>query len=265
MSISRASTPVWFDGFDVSAGSFDINFETGSPRQGGFGIPTTWVSNGGVSDFHDQLTGSNLLLAGESTLTIALASPNLNFNGITGGGEVIGREISFSLQPGTQNAATRYTQSGITIGSSSTLVGTGTAGSNFSVRFVEDEFTPTGAFLQLFDGNTQVGPLITNPAGYNNMDVRLFISDTDGNPWDGIGGTTINISINGTPTADYTKGGGGYTNNYLTLEGSANFVGLGLETTYFDNLTVFSDVVPEPSSALLSGLGVLALLRRRRN
>jgi hypothetical protein len=258
--------PYWYDGFDTTAGSLDINFQIGAPRQGGAGIPTTWLSNGGAADYHDQLTSLQLLLAGDGSIAngIALASPNFNFSGLTGGGQAIGTKIEYVIDPGTINAAGRYTESAITIGSATPLVASQTAGANFSLRFVEDLFAGNGAFLQLADGNTLVGNLIPNPAGFGPMFVELFVSDTDGNPWDGIGGTKIDISINGTPTFSYTKGGGGYTANYITLEGSANFVGFGLETYFFDNVTVFSSPVPEPSAMALVGLGTAGLLLFRR-
>ena len=258
-------SPYWFDGFDT-ANSLDINSGIGSPRQGGAGIPTSWVSNGGSGNYHDQIASGQLLLAGDSFIAngIALASPNQNFSGLTGGGDAIGTKIEYVVQPGTFDAAGRYTESAITIGSPTTLVASQTAGANFSLRFVEDVAFGNGAFLQLADGSTLVGNLIANPAGYAPMFVELFMSDTDGNPWDGIGGTKIDISINGTPTASYTKGGGGYTANYLTLEGSANFVNFGLETHFYDSLTVFTSAVPEPSSIALAGLGMAGLLIFRR-
>lgn len=258
--------PYWYDGFNTSASSLDINFQIGAPRQGGAGIPTTWLSNGGAADYHDQVTSVQLLLAGDGAIAngIALASPNFNFSGLTGGGEAIGTKIQYVVDPGTQNAPGRYTQSAITIGSATPLAASQTAGSNFSLRFVEDLFAGNGAFLQLADGNTLVGNLIANPAGFGPMFVELFISDIDGNPWDGIGSSKIDISINGAPTFSYTKGGGGYTANYITLEGSANFAGFGLETHFFDDVTVFTSAVPEPSSMALAGLGMASLLLFRR-
>jgi hypothetical protein len=81
-------TPYWFDGFDTSASSLDINFEIGSPRQGGAGIPTAWLSNGGPGNYHDQVGFGQLLLAGDGGIAngLALASPNQNFSGLTCGG-----------------------------------------------------------------------------------------------------------------------------------------------------------------------------------
>ena len=63
-------------------------------------------------------------------------------------------------------------------------------------------------------------------------------------------------------TASFTTGAsGGAVGTLLQLEldrtGSTNQV-------WFDNVVVTAEAVPEPSSAVLGGLGLLALLRRRR-
>jgi hypothetical protein len=52
-----------------------------------------------------------------------------------------------------------------------------------------------------------------------------------------------------TPLGSYTKGGGGYTNNFITLEGSADVVGINVDLALhtFDNLTVYrSPLSPSP-------------------
>ena len=188
-------------------------------------------------------------------------------------GNAIATTVSFSLDvfsnsPGAGTDS--YSQASFTVGSLGTngLNGraeSGTAGAGFSVRFVEDRNGPgqLGAFLQLFDGTTLLQDVIANPAGFGAMNVVLDISDTDSNPWDGVGGTTIAISINGTAVGTpFTKGAGGYTSNFMTMEGSANYVGFSGAEHSFDNLVVAS--IPEPSATLLGGLGVLGLLRRRR-
>ena len=43
-SANAQYTPYWFDGFDVSTGTSDINFEIGSPRQGGAAVPTSYAT-----------------------------------------------------------------------------------------------------------------------------------------------------------------------------------------------------------------------------
>jgi hypothetical protein len=145
------------------------------------------------------------------------------------------------------------------------LSAAGTSG--FGVRLIEDSFSGLGNFIQLYDGATLVGNTIPHPAGAGWANLDLRIDDPgDGNPWDGIGSTVIDVWVNGVSVASYTKVGGGYTDNYLTLEGSANFNGLGLATHQFENLTVFSAAVPEPASGTLfvGGLLTLMVLRRAR-
>ena len=96
------------------------------------------------------------------------------------------------------------------------------------------------------------------------MLVDLYFSDADSNPWNGVGGTTISVFVNGSQIGStFTKGDGGYSNNYITTEQSMDFVGSSIMTGTIDNISIFA--VPEPSTALLGGLGVLAMLRRRRN
>ncbi len=99
------------------------------------------------------------------------------------------------------------------------------------------------------------------------MSVQLDVNDAgDGDPWDGIGSTTIDVFVNATLVGSYTKGGGGYSNNFMTLEGGRNFAGNNLATHLIDNLTVFASPVPEPAAAALALVAVCGtpLLRRRR-
>ena len=271
-------TPVWFDGFNVSANTSDINFELGAPRQGvnpAAGIPASisYLANAGADTWKHQMFGGPiqpLQLAQAGSPGPILASPNFNFKGVTGYGEVIGKDISVALDVGVipGGAPGSYTQGGITVGANSTLSAAGTSG--FAVRLVEDNFSGLGNFLQIYDGASLVGNVIPHSAGagWANLDLRID-DPADGNPWDGAGSTVIDVRVNGDLVVSYTKGGGGYTDNFVTLEGSANFNGLGLATHQFDNLTVFSSSVPEPATSTMSllfagGLLGLAALRRQR-
>lgn len=268
-------TPVWFDGYNVSANTFDINFEVGPPRQGfnpAAGIPASipYLDNAGADTWKHQMFGGAiqpLQLAQAGAPGPILASPNYNFKGLTGYGDVIGKSITVALDVGSipVGAAGSFVQAGITVGSGSPLSAASTSG--FAVRFIEDNFSGLGNFIQLYDGAALVGNVIPHSAGAGWANLELRIDDPgDGNPWDGVGSTAIDVLVNGLPVASYTKGGGGYSDNYLTLEGSANFNGLGLATHQFDNFTVFSSPVPEPASGtiLLGGLLGLAALRRAR-
>ena len=263
-------TPVFYDGFNVSAGSSDLNFEIGAPRQGGPLIPVSWDRNAPVGDFHHQLLGVGpLQLAGEASLFFPLASPIANFKGVVAGG-ILGKCITFDMDAGaliTGNAAS-YITAAVSIGASSTLVAEDAPASHFGVRVVEDNFGGFGNFLQFFDGNSLVQNVVAHVAGAGPMSMRLQVDDiVDGNPWDGVGSTTITVFVNGIQAGTpFTKGGGGYANNFITFGGSPNLNGIGLATHTFDNLTVFAAPVPEPTAGVLIAsvmMGGLTLRRRR--
>jgi fibronectin-binding autotransporter adhesin len=79
-------------------------------------------------------------------------------------------------------------------------------------------------------------------------------------------GGTLNLLFDSGET--YTNGSSvkifdfeSYSGNFATL----NFSGLGLgQSATFDSNTGFVTVIPEPAAALLGGIGLLTLLRRRR-
>ncbi len=78
--------------------------------------------------------------------------------------------------------------------------------------------------FQAFDGGTDVGngPIIgVGTLAGKLQHVELRMSDpTDGNPFDGVGQTTIDAYLNGsaTPFYSFTKTGGGYTNNFINFQ-----------------------------------------------
>ena len=250
---------------------------------------------------------NRLLLAGDVNITGSLpqhmnfhayASPNHNFNGSVGS-QVIGKKISVEMDaftnagdymagdPNNPNDG-YFVYSALTIGSSEQLSDSNNKTSGFSVIFIEQTFADSlwtdpsigTAFIQIRDDRTTpsdplpmpdgtVGNLIPNPAGTGPGLLELFIDDpTDGSPWDGVGQTDIDVVVNGTTVFNYSKLGGGFTDNFITLEGS-NQKNVGLPSILgvhnFNNLTVFSGAIPEPSSLLLLGVGLgAAAIRIRR-
>ncbi len=298
--ISQGQAALIFqDTYNTTADSLDSRFERGapSPRQtfgansnvpagtqtSGIGVLTPTYTPNQAGDYHDQIRNGQLVLTGDAavpinatnTQGIATLSPFYNFNNLDTLGNAVATRVSFTLDvfsnsPGAGTDS--YSQASFTVGSlgSNGFNGraeSGTAAAGFSVRFVEDRFGAGqfGSFIQFYDGANLLQNVIANPAGFGAMTVELFITDpVDGNPWDGVGGgTTINVSVNGTAVgAPFTKLGTGYTENFMTMEGSANTVGFLAAEHSFDNLQVFS--VPEPTAALLGSIGLLGLLRRRR-
>lgn len=254
--VDGSAVPVFFDSFDVSVGSTDLSFEAGSPRQGGPLGPVTYSQN--INDYHTQLLGAGpLQLAGDAGAPFpaqTMASPNYNFVGPAGGGLILGKCITLSIDAGAfvGGDAVRYVNAGVSIGASAPLTADDAAAPHFGVRFVEDNFTNLGPFIQVYDGAALVGNLIANPAGSGPIDLRLDIDDpADGNPWDGIGSTAINVIVNGSPVFSFIKGGGGYTGNYITMMGTPDLAGFDLATHTFDNLTVYAAPVPEPGALFL--------------
>ena len=129
-------SPYWFDGFNVSANSSDVNFEIdpnsglNPPRQGGVDAPVTWLTNVNSyppldpnnpvnRDYKHQLFGPNpdpnlpsiqpLQLAEDAThpnnpgvgIIPTMVSPNHNFNGVLPNGDIIGKRITLSIDVAT--------------------------------------------------------------------------------------------------------------------------------------------------------------------
>jgi hypothetical protein len=258
-------TPIFYDGYEVSADTMNLNFETGA-RQSGVLAPIEYVAitpdvtNGFQHQMFSAATSAPqpLQLAESGTNTApppvfgfkTMVSPDYNFKGTTGSG-IVGKRISFDMDIGAIVVGSpTYIKGGITIGGHTTLldnenersaVGAGPDGPYFSMNFVEDTFSGLGSFLQFWDGIDIVGNVIANPAGAGNASVQIDATDpADGNPWDGVGSTVINVSINGTDVFSYSKPDGGYADNFITLFAGRNLVGNQLATTLVDNFTVFA-------------------------
>ncbi|MGL4511807.1 MAG: PEP-CTERM sorting domain-containing protein [Lacipirellulaceae bacterium] len=270
-SVAQANAvPVFFDSFDVTAAGVGTNLsaEAGAPRQGGPLVPVSYLQN--VNDYHTQLLGAGpLQLAGDGGFPApgqTMASPDYNFVGSAGGDLILGKCITLTMDAGAfvGGSAVSYITAGVSIGAAAGLTVDDAAASHFGVRFVEDNFGGFGSFAQFFDGASLVQNVVVHPAGAGPIDLRLDINDlVDGNPWDGVGSTTIDVNVNGTLVYSYTKGGGGYTSNFITMMGTPDFAGFDLATHTFDNLTVYAAPIPEPTGIALLLAGVLGVSARR--
>jgi hypothetical protein len=279
---SAGAAVLFADTFDTSAQNDDVNFESGSGRQSGslgnlqyrqgngslFSTINGTIANEGSEGFKTQIGNSSapgtLFLAGNS-FTIGSVSPEANFNVNPGAGGYL--SISFSLDSVIGNN-TSGDWGAITIGAGDNASfgssGSGARGqgilstaTNFGMLFESD-----GGF-QAFNGGTGIGSgtYTGTPGGMFDFELRVT-GLTDGNPWDGVNGSLVEVFVNGggSPFFTYTKTGG-YLDNFVTMQALGSSGGFSIST--FDNLKIAT--VPEPGAvSLLGGMLILAGLRRRR-
>ena len=222
--VVRAQTPaIWADSFSVSAGSFDANSEyNNGTRQSGVLSPISYAQSPAGADYHHQVIAGNapLLLVGDSTAT-GKVSPNYNFTNVAGVGVL--DSVNFTMWLNDLNLA-GYAWASFSLGGGSQNIEADAATPHFGIKFIRDTIFGGGNVMQFFDGNTWIGGInysfpndIDPGAGYFNVLVTITNS-TGGNPWIGVGTTTIKVYVNGSLVTSYSKVGG-YTNNYLTLQG----------------------------------------------
>jgi hypothetical protein len=153
-------------------------------------------------------------------------------------------EIKFNLSVGDGFTPTSWAS--IALGASQNVTAT-SAGNQFSSTFMDDNTTE-----QYSDG-TSVGSTITFADGDL---ITLLLSNTagTGSAFNG-NGSVAKLYVNGTLGGTWTGLNLGAGDGFLSFQ--ANDVNARI-----DNLSI--SAIPEPSAALLGGLGMLALLRRRR-
>jgi hypothetical protein len=229
----------------------DLNFNVAS-RQGGGLVQASgtipWVGTGSttrVGSATGGIDGGNYLqLQGTG-----IAALNHNFNGAESAG---GIGISFDLAPDVTSSG-GGNWCGISLGQAAadkngTVNG---AQTHFGVRFRGNPGT-----LQAYDGSTILTPApepvwsATNVTSQLHHFEILITDSVDGNPFDGIGETRIEIFADGISRYTFTKAGGGYTDNYLNFQSSSlgavdNLVVNRLNTTPAAPVFV---VQPEPQN-----------------
>lgn len=103
------------------------------------------------------------------------------------------------------------------------------------------------------------GNIISSAINFTDGDLFTYvISDASGtgSAFDGSGNSIVKFYINNVLQQTFTGLTFGANDGFINMEAAGNVNG------FFDNLSV--QAVPEPSAALLGGLGLLAMLRRRR-
>ncbi|BCU78380.1 PEP-CTERM sorting domain-containing protein [Luteolibacter sp. LG18] len=278
---------VFMDDFSTTGQSDDVNFQYTAGRQTGdvgnlqyrqgngalAGTITGTIANEAANGFKTQIgnaggPGTLWVVGGNPAQAVGSVSPEHNFTESGGVGGYL--SISFTLDPVTGSAGTSGDWGAITLGAGDNASfgasGSGARGQGIisSAAHFGILFRDNGQF-QAFDGSAQVGGAVydATPATPTSHTIELRITGVgDGNPWDGSGDALIDVYADGgaSPFYSFTKTGG-YTSNYLTLQGFGG--GSGNTISQFDNLRV--ETVPEPSAGLLAGVVLAgALVRRRR-
>jgi autotransporter-associated beta strand protein len=226
-------------------------------------------ANNASTTFSGAISGTDggLTKVGNGTLTLSSAT-----NGYTGATQVTDGTL---IVNGNISTSITTVQTGATLG------GTGTVGavtvnsgafhtpgnspgiqltgnySNAGTLGIEINGTTVGTDYDQVNttGTVSLSGLLSITMGYTPVANQLFFilanDDTDA-----IAGTFSNAAINGNT---YTLGGQAFQISYF-----GNQTSPGVGTFTGGNDVVLMAVIPEPRAALLGGLGMLMLLRRRR-
>jgi hypothetical protein len=216
-------------------------------------------------------TSGGMTFTGSGTTTLTNTNTYTGKTTVTGGTLALGASGSIatsseiSLNGGNFNISA---VAGYSIGAAQTLSGNGGS--------VTGDITVNGTLAignspgaMTFNNNLTIGSsAISN---FELTDIAFGLGTYD-LAQSGIGsqtvtfGGTLNLFFTGGSYADNSTvqifNFDNYAGNFTTV----NFSGLGVgQSAVFNSSTGFVTVVPEPQAALLGGIGMLALLRRRRN
>ncbi|MEO5914783.1 MAG: autotransporter-associated beta strand repeat-containing protein [Luteolibacter sp.] len=243
--------------FDVDPGATGASLLVSAPLIGGSGTA------GGAA-------GSGIIKTGGGTMTLSGANTYTGKTTISGGSLALASTASIansseiSINGGNFNVSA---VSGFSLGSGQSLTGsggsvTGAITVNGTLAIGNSPGTMTFNNDLTFGSGAVSNFEFTNIAlGINSFDLAQGGVGTQAVTFGG----TLNLLFSG---GTYANGGSVQIFNFDTYGGTfstVNFSGLDVgQSAVFDTATGYVTVVPEPSAALLGGLGMVILLRRRR-
>lgn len=253
----NASTTLFTDNFNSAGGRPFDNSGPGqfndflAQDQGGTLAPITYsgfsnhpsASGGFFYSIHGYQ--GTLYIEGADNSKIGL---NYNFAAIANNLNQALR-IDFNLAVG---GGGNTTAEGVSFGiGNSALADYDATGNMFSSLFLAGNQTGTRQYA----AGTEIGNTIT----FSDGDLFTYVisnASGSGSAFDGSGNSMVKFYVNNVLQQTFTNLTFGANDGFINMEATGNVNG------FFDNLSV--QAIPEPSAALLSGLGMLAMLRRRR-
>lgn len=278
-----ASTKLIFGGSGVS-GILNLNGQ--NQELAGLSV------NSGTSNEIKSATAATL------TVSTAAASPS-SFAGIITGTTAltkIGDDNLTLSGPNTYTGTTTISQGTLVIGAGGSITNSSTiqiaSGATYDISAGSGNIVGTSQTLSgsgLVNGDITINGILAigNSPGTMTFDDNLTLGATSVSNFDftlatlGLGSfdlaqsTSGSVDFNGILNLNFDSGvsyadnasvqifafGGAYSGNFT----SVNYSGLGAgQSATFDATSGFITVIPEPHTVLLGGLGLLALLRRRR-
>jgi hypothetical protein len=200
--------------------------------------------------------GSVSIITGESSIVTTGATGIVGANFAPSGGSLTANGVTFTR---VANNSSALIGGGITVG---------TSGMDFTASNGANSNVPAGNFGTIMDSHTG-GPYggsgtitLSGLVDGTEYQIQFFASINDTNA---MAAQTITGGANTSAAfGNHAAGSGRTLLGTFTASGTTQVLTIQGTTEPIANALTIGTVVPEPSAALLGGLGLLALLRRRR-